>query len=95
MTRLAPPRRPAFIPWTRALVAVVLVSLPASPVAAQDAAYHEVVPSSAETARGLFDVHRVDDAILFEIPDDMLGRDMMIMSRFHRVQAGQTNVGAK
>ena len=31
---------------------------------------------------------------LAEIPDEMLGRDMVVMSRLHRVQEGQTNVGA-
>ena len=58
------------------------------------ASYDEVVPGSAQSDPGLFDVHRVGDQLLFEIPDQMLGRDMMIMSRLHRVQEGQTNVGA-
>lgn len=62
-------------------------------LAAQEA-YDDVVPSSAETDEGLFDVHRVDDRLLFEIPDSMLGREMIVMSRYHRVQDGLTNVGA-
>src|SRR5690606_28565108 len=30
----------------------------------------------------------------FEIPDSLLGRDMMVMSRYHRTQAGLADVGA-
>ncbi|MBT8405692.1 MAG: zinc-dependent metalloprotease [Gemmatimonadetes bacterium] len=71
-----------------------LILLPAAPARAQDAPYDEVVPSSASTDEGLFDVHRVGDQLMFEIPDSLLGRDMIIMSRYHRVQQGLTNVGA-
>ncbi len=63
-------------------------------LAAQERSYEEVVPGSADTDEGLFDVHRVGDQLLFEIPDPMLDRDMIIMSRLHRVQQGQTNVGS-
>ncbi|MEQ9398604.1 MAG: zinc-dependent metalloprotease [Longimicrobiales bacterium] len=62
--------------------------------AAQDASYADVVPSTADTDDGLFAVHRVDDRLLFEIPDSLLGREMIVMSRYHRVQEGMTNVGA-
>ena len=79
--------------FTATLAAVALI-LTARPTTAQERSYDEVVPSSAETDEGLFDVHHVDDRLLFEIPTDMLGRQMIIMSRFHRVQQGQTNVGA-
>ena len=60
---------------------------------AQDDSYDDVVPESAETDEGMFDVHRVGDQLLFEIPDELLGRDMIVMSRLHRVQAGQGSVG--
>jgi hypothetical protein len=61
---------------------------------AQDRGYNDVVPATAQTDDGLFDVHRVGDTLLFEIPDAMLGRDMIIMSRLHRVQEGHSDVGA-
>ena len=75
-------------------VVASLILLPAAPARAQDAPYDDVVPSSAATDEGLFDVHRVGDQLMFEIPDSLLGRDMIIMSRYHRVQQGLTNVGA-
>jgi hypothetical protein len=56
--------------------------------------YDEVVPRSAETDEGLFDVHRVGEQLLFEIPDSLLGREMVVMSRYHRTQAGLADVGA-
>ena len=88
------PVRPG-LAFLAALVAVpLLAALDAHGLTAQDRAYAEVVPAGAESSEGLFDVHRVGESILFEIPDAMLGRDMIVMSRFNRVQAGQTNVGA-
>ncbi len=68
--------------------------LPAAPLQAQDANYRTVVPASAESRAGLFHVHQVDGKILFEIPDEMLGRDMLIMSRYDKTQDGFADVGA-
>jgi hypothetical protein len=78
------------------VLATVCPTLALIPLAAasQIKPYGEVVTAEAETDEGLFDVHRVGDRLLFEIPDEMLARDMVVMSRLHRVQEGQTNVGA-
>ena len=74
---------------------VTLLALAAaSPALAQMQDYSDVVPASAETQSGLFDVHRVDDKLLFEIPDAVLGRDMIIMSRFAKTQQGFSTAGA-
>jgi hypothetical protein len=44
---------------------------------------------SADTQEGLFTVHALDDErIVFEIPDEMLGRDMVVMSRYAKAQEG-------
>ncbi len=88
------------------LIATLLTVLGASAGATQHAAaqqadqtadeqaeYRSVVPASAETDTGLFLVHRVDGKILFEIPDAMLGRDMLIMSRYDKTQDGYASVG--
>jgi hypothetical protein len=64
------------------------------PVAAQTQAYSDVVPASAESQVGLFKVHQVDGRLLFEIPDDVLGRDMIIMSRFAKAQESLANAGS-
>ncbi len=77
------------------LVTCSMIGLaPIADLVAQARPYDEVVPDSAVTDDGLFDVHRVGDQLLFEIPDSLHGRDMIIMSRLHRVQQGYTNVGA-
>lgn len=39
--------------------------------------YTDVVTKDAVTQQGLFKVHRIDDRILFEIPANMLGREML------------------
>ncbi len=43
---------------------------------------------------GLFGVTQENGRILFTIPDSILGRDMIIMSRYHRTQEGLADVGA-
>jgi len=77
-----------------AVFVAILVVLTAAPAVAQIQDYGEVVPASAQTQSGLFDVHRVDDKLLFEIPDAVLGRDMIIMSRFAKAQQGVSTAGA-
>jgi len=76
------------------LTLFVFAAAIASPAHAQMQDYGEVVPPSADSQSGLFDVHRVGDRILFEIPDDVLGRDMIIMSRFAKAQLGVSTAGA-
>ncbi len=82
----------------RMLPAAALLALAAafaSPgLDAQMRSYSEVVPASAESRQGLFHVHLVGDRILFEIPDAVLGRDMLIMSRYDKTQEGFADVGA-
>ncbi|HEX7050574.1 MAG TPA: zinc-dependent metalloprotease [Longimicrobiales bacterium] len=46
--------------------------------------YDEVVPADAQSDDGLFTVHRVDGKLLYEIPDSVLGRDMLLVSRTAR-----------
>jgi hypothetical protein len=76
-----------------ALVPALAVAPAALSAQVQD--YRAVVPSTAETASGLFDVHRVDERLLFEIPDSLLGRDMAVMSRYARTQDGLAEGGAR
>ncbi|MBW3555243.1 MAG: DUF5117 domain-containing protein, partial [Gemmatimonadetes bacterium] len=46
--------------------------------------YAEVVRGAAVDS-GVFTVHRTDDKLLFEIPDSLLGREMLVISRIARV----------
>lgn len=50
--------------------------------------YKEVVTDKAVTRVGMLTVHEVDDNYFFEIPDSMLGRDIMAITRFVRTPAG-------
>jgi len=43
--------------------------------------YREVVTAKAKTQKGLFLVHKVDNRYLFEIPDSVLGREILVMTR--------------
>ena len=43
--------------------------------------YREVVTSGAESDEGLFTVHRVDGKLLYEVPDSLLGRDMLLITQ--------------
>jgi hypothetical protein len=42
----------------------------------------------ADSEQGLFTVYTLDERIIFEIPEGMLGRDMVVMSRYAKAQEG-------
>ncbi len=50
--------------------------------------YEDVVTKEAKTDKGVFTVHRIDERILFEIPSNLLNRDM-----FWQVEAAQVPTG--
>ena len=52
--------------------------------------YKDVVPATAKTSRGFFSVHKVDDRYLMEIPDSLLGRDLLVVNRIVRAASGAT-----
>lgn len=43
--------------------------------------YSEVITKDAKSDDGLFSVHEVDDSYYYEIPDSLLGREMLVVSR--------------
>lgn len=53
-----------------------------------ETSYSDIVTGEAVTDEGLFGVHRADDKVYFEIPDSLLDRDMLLISRVAGVQAG-------
>ena len=50
--------------------------------------YKEVITDKAKTDEGLFSVHRIDDKYFFEIPDALLGRDILVVNRISKAAAG-------
>src|SRR5690606_29738457 len=51
-------------------------------------AYRRVIKPDAITRRGLFTVHKVEDKYFFEIPDSLLGHDLLVVTRIARGAAG-------
>ena len=50
--------------------------------------YKEVIPASAQTSRGLFTSHKVDDKFFLEIPDSLMGREFMAITRISKAPTG-------
>ena len=61
--------------------------------------YDELITKGAQTDPGLFTTHRIDDKLYLEIPDSLLGKDMLLVSRIAKVPAGYgggyVNAGSK
>ncbi len=50
--------------------------------------YAEAVPDTAISSPGLFTVHRVGDRYLYEIPNEKLGREMILITRVTQTASG-------
>jgi hypothetical protein len=50
--------------------------------------YKKVIDSTAVTQRGLIDVHKMDNKYLFEIPDPLIGSEIMTITRYSKTPAG-------
>ena len=51
-------------------------------------AYEKVVTKEMKTDEGLFKVHSLDDTFLFEVPDSLLNREMLMVTRIHKFYDG-------
>jgi len=47
--------------------------------------YKEVITDKAKTSKGLFTVHKIDEKFFFEIPDSIMGKEIMSITRFAKV----------
>src|SRR5690606_31059339 len=56
--------------------------------------YSSVITAKAKTMVGLFTVHKVDDKTYFEIPDSILNRDMLIVSRLAKAGVDMRSGGS-
>jgi hypothetical protein len=57
--------------------------------------FTEVVPDTAQTDEGLITTHRHEDELYFEIPDSVLGREMLMVSRISQAQSDLAYGGEK
>jgi len=59
---------------------------PATPVKGPKP-YGQIITNKAKATKGLFKVHKVDNAYFFEIPDSVLGRDLLVVNRISKSAA--------
>jgi len=57
--------------------------------------YEEVITEEAKSDDGLFTVHMVDEKLYYEIPDNMLEREMLLVSRIAKTATGLGYGGEK
>lgn len=57
--------------------------------------YAKVVTKDAKTDEGLFKVHFVDDKYLFEIPDSLLEREMLMVTRIAKNTSNNSSFGGQ
>jgi hypothetical protein len=50
--------------------------------------YSQVITSEAESTNGLFRVHKLDNKYFYEIPDSLLGREMLMVTTIAKTAAG-------
>lgn len=84
------------------IISLILISACASSKKAQDPSskseqstsesengikpYSEVIGDDADSDKGLFDVHKIDNDYFYEIPDSLLNREMLLVSRIAETQ---------
>ncbi len=57
--------------------------------------YADVITDEAVTSEGLFDAHMIDGDLFYEIPLDMMGREMLLLTRIARTADGAGYGGSK
>lgn len=56
--------------------------------------YREVITDKAISKKGMFTVHKVDDKYYFEIPNSMLGKEILAVTRYIKVPTNSGGRGA-
>ena len=57
--------------------------------------YNKVVTKDAKTDEGLFKVHTIDDKYLYEIPDSLLEREMLMVTRIAKNTSNNRSFGGQ
>ncbi len=69
--------------------------VPAATMKSGPKKYEDVITDKAITKKGLFTVHQVDDKWYFEIPDSMLNREILTVTRYSKVAGGGSIYGGE
>jgi hypothetical protein len=57
--------------------------------------YKDLVTAKTVTQNGLFTVHQTGDKYYFELPDSLMGRDIMVITRFVKLPVNAGNYGGE
>lgn len=85
--------RPDQMPGQRPDTSGVKKDMP--PVKIGPKAYGEVITKKAVSQNGVFTVHFLDDKFYFDIPDQLLGRELLAVTRFVKVPGGARKYGGE
>lgn len=55
--------------------------------------FSDLIPPKTKVNKGLFNVYKTEGKYYYEIPDSILGRDMLVVTRFVKTPAGLHSVG--
>ncbi len=68
---------------TKTAVTAPVAAIPPKPEAPKTGpkSFKEVITDKAKSTKGLFTVHKVDEKYYFEIPDSLMGREIMTVTR--------------
>lgn len=50
--------------------------------------YDQVITKEARTRKGIFDAHRIEEKLFFEIPTNQLGKEFLWVTQIAKIQAG-------
>ncbi|MDO5104418.1 zinc-dependent metalloprotease [Capnocytophaga sp.] len=56
--------------------------------AAKPKGFDAIIPKSAKTSQGLFTLHQVNDKFFYQIPDSLLGKEMLMVTRISKTASG-------
>lgn len=90
---IAQDRRPTTPPAASGTPAATAPAAPAAAPKAGPKPYKEVITDKSKTTKGLFIVHKIDEKYFFELPDSLLGREMMAITRLSQSSTTPGSVG--
>ena len=61
----------------------------------EEKAYSDVITEDALTSEGLFDTHMIGDDLFYEIPMELLDREMLLLTRIAKTPDGAGYGGSK